>query len=279
MFCISRPALRTSRFALFGSNSAVPLVAAFLMAAGLMGIAATPAAGDAGTVTTQVQVPGRTITSTGESVVYVVPDEAVVSFGIETFNTDLDKSKDENDMASARLIKSIKALGIEEKNIQTDTIQVELKYRDGSHPTQGIEGYYARRSYSVTLKDIKLLEKFTDTVLKNGSNQLTGFEYRTSDLRKHRDEARKMAIKACREKAEALAGELGCKVGAPRMISEAAYGYYGNSYRWGGNNYMFQNSAQAAPGAGEGGETMPLGQIGVHATVSVTFDLIADEGK
>ena len=120
-------------------------------------------------------------------------------------------------------------MGIEDKHIQTDTIQIELKYRDGSHPTQGIEGYYARRSYSVTLKDIKLLEKLTDTVLKNGANQLMGFEYRTSELRKHRDEARKMAIKACREKAEALAAESAARSGAPRNISETSYGYYGNS--------------------------------------------------
>jgi uncharacterized protein YggE len=257
-------------------SASYPLLAALFLAAGLFSVAAASAAGEA--VSTQVQVPGRTITSSGESVVYVVPDEAVVRFGIESFNSDLDKSKSENDQASARLIKSIKALGIEEKDIQADTLQVELKYRDGAHPTQGIEGYYSRRSYSVTLKDIKLLEKLTDTVLKNGANQLMGFEYRTSELRKHRDAARKMAIKACREKAEALAGELGCKVGAPRTISETSYGYYGNAYRWGGNNYMMQNSMQVAPGGGgEGGETMPLGQMGVHATVSVTFDLIPAE--
>jgi uncharacterized protein YggE len=118
-------------------------------------------------------------------------------------------------------------------------------------------------------------------VLKNGANQLMGFEYRTSELRKHRDEARKMAIKACREKADALAEELGCKVGAPRTINETSYGYYGNAYRWGGNNYMMQNSMQAAAGGGgDGGESMPLGQIGVHATLTVSFDLIAaEDGK
>jgi hypothetical protein len=38
---------------------------------------------------------------------------------------------------------------------------------------------------------------------------------------------------------------------------------------------MMQNSAQYAPqgAGGEGGETMPLGQIMVRANVSVTFDL------
>jgi len=38
---------------------------------------------------------------------------------------------------------------------------------------------------------------------------------------------------------------------------------------------MMQNAMQqAGPAGGEGGENTPLGQIGVRATLSVTFDLI-----
>lgn len=269
-----RPVWRTratcSRFVL---RCACALTLAALVG-GLPGVAR----GDVQT-RTEVRVPGRTISSSGEAVVYVVPDEAVVGFGIETFNNDLDKSKALNDAASVQLLKAVRALGIADKYIQTDTEQVDIRYRDGSHPTQGIEGYFCRRAYSVTLKDIKLLEKLTDTVLKNGANQLSGFEYRTTELRKHRDEARKMAIKACREKAEALAQELGCKVGPPRTINEVGYGYFGNSYRWGGNNYMMQNAVQAAPNGDDAGQATPLGQIGVRATISVTFDLIAPAGN
>jgi hypothetical protein len=219
----------------------------------------------------------RTVNTSGESVVYVRPDEAVVGFGIESFADTLDKAKQQNEEASAKLLKAIKALGIEEKHVQTDTVQIEIHYKEGNHPTLGIEGYFARRSYSVTLKDIKLLEKLVDTALKNGANQLMGFEYRTSELRKYRDQARQMAIKAAKEKAEALSTDLACKVGSPRTINEGGFGYFGTSYRWGGNsfNLQAQNAAQVAPG-GEGGDeaTMPLGQIGIRANVSVTFDLV-----
>ena len=52
----------------------------------------------------------------------------------------------------------------------------------------------------------------------------------------------------------------------------------GGSYRswWGWGGYNWQGNAQVAiqaDGAGEGGETMPLGQVAVRAQVSVTFDL------
>ena len=223
----------------------------------------------------------RVINTNGEAVVYVVPDEAVVGFGIESFADSVDKAKQLNEEAAGKLLKAIKAVGVEDKHVQTDRVQIEIRYKQGSHPTLGIEGYFARRSYSVTLKDVKLLEKLIDAGLKNGANQLMGFEYRSTELRKYRDQARKMAGKAAREKAEALADEQGCKVGAPRNISEGGYGYFGNSYNWGGNNFA-QNAMQVAPGAAAGGggdETMPLGQIGIRANVSVTFDLVPGKAE
>ena len=58
------------------------------------------------------------------------------------------------------------------------------------------------------------------------------------------------------------------------------WGYTGGWWGWGGGwrgQAMAQNSIQQAPssGGGETGETMPLGQIAVHAQVSVTFDMSA----
>lgn len=220
----------------------------------------------------QEQSQKASISTNGEATVYVRPDEAIVSFGVETYDVSLDVAKKQNDEKSSTLIKAVLAMGIEEKHVATDRVEVELRYADRGKPIAGIEGYYARRSYSVTLKDVKQLEKLIDTVLKSGANRLSGIEFRTTELRKFRDQARRMAIRAAREKAELLANELGVGVGGPRTISESgSYGY------WGGRNYnvnaFAQNSVQVMPGGDGGGESTPLGQIGVTANVSVTFDL------
>jgi hypothetical protein len=91
-----------------------------------------------------------------------------------------------------------------------------------------------------------------------------------------------MAIKAAKEKADALAGELDMKVEHPRTINENPVNYWGYSSGWygwnrGGQNWAAQNMVQQAPGGGgeggEGGETMPLGQIAIHASVGVSFDM------
>jgi uncharacterized protein len=217
----------------------------------------------------------RTIRTTGEATVHVVPDEVGVTFGVETFHADLDKAKLANDKAGGRLLRAFATSGIEPKLIRTDNLRIDITYQ-GTPRT--VEGYTARRAYSVTLKDAGRLEALVDSALKNGANQLLGFDFRTTKLRQHRDEARRLAIRAAKEKAVALARELDCAVGKPRTITEDHAGtFYFGSYYLGawygyGQGGMSQVSAQAQ-GGGPEGETIPLGQISVRAQVSVTFDL------
>lgn len=217
----------------------------------------------------------RTIVTTGDAIVYVVPDEVVVVVGVETRNASLDEAKTINSRASMGLIKAIHALDVKDQHIGTDAVQVELRYQ-----SQGIEieSYIVRRTYMVTLKDTRKLEPLIETVLKNGANQLGGVEFRSTELRKHRDAARSMAIKAAKEKAVALARDLDCAVGAPRTIGESSGIFWGG---WQGlNRYgIAQNAMQSVGGAGQEGETLPLGQIAIRATVSVSFDLIVAANK
>ena len=151
-------------------------------------------------------------------------------------------------------------------------MEVSIRYKHDNRIE--IDGYFVTRQYAITLKEPKKFKALVTSALKNGANQMYGVEYRSSELRKHRDQARSMAIKAAKEKAVDLARELECEVGKPRTIGESSWGYWGPASRWGGNSWMTQNSVQQQAGGGEGGETMPLGQIGIKATVSVTLDLI-----
>jgi uncharacterized protein YggE len=216
-----------------------------------------------------------TIGVSGEALLYVVPNEAIIGFGIETFDPLLARAKAQNDGETKRLLAAFQRLGIENRYIQTDTMQVELHYRT-SHPSEGIEGYYVRRAFTVTLKDPAIVESTVASALGNGANHIMGLEFRTTELRKFRDEARRKAIAAAREKAQLLAGEAGVRIGRTTSISEGYYGSVSGSRWWGWNgggaNYV-QNSAQSGGGSGPDGSTIPLGQIGVSATVSISFTL------
>jgi uncharacterized protein YggE len=229
----------------------------------------------------RAQVPGppvpRSITVTGESTVYVAPDEVIIRVGVETAAPSIEAAKKENDQRSRTLLDAVKHVhvGVEAKHIQTADVQLEIDYRnDNDGAARVVKGYVARREYTVTLKDPKKTEALVDASLTSGANLLLGIDYRSTELRKHRDEARRMAVKAAKEKANLLAGELGETVGRARSVSEGAFGYYPWSSFGRGASYMTQNSFQVQ-GGGEGvaGETIPIGHIGITASVSVTFDL------
>ena len=227
----------------------------------------------------------RSISVSGEALQYVVPDEAVVRLGIETFDPALDAAMAASDSRGSRVVRAVRGLGVEEKSIQADHAEVEIVYpKDGV--AAGIAGYRVRRAYAITLKDVKRLDDVISAALKSGANHLEGYELQTTDLRRHRDEARRRAIIAAREKAQTLARELGCDIGPPRSIGEGYYGWFGTHgswSSWGGwrssQNAMTQNVTMSASDSGEPNALTPLGQIGVRAQVSVTFDLIPGKSQ
>lgn len=225
-------------------------------------------------LTAQTAQTERTISVSGEAVVMVVPNQAVVTIGVETFDPKLDVASQTNDRVAKTLIAEWKRLGLADSKIQTSGVTVDISYkeRDRSH-TRQIEGYIVRRSYAVTADSAANAESVITAGLANGANQLGGVDFRTTEMRKYRDQARVSAVKAAREKAVLIASQLGASVGAPRSISETT-----NYYNWGGSreSAMSQNVMSFAPDSGEAdsqGAVAP-GQIAIRATVSVVFDLV-----
>jgi uncharacterized protein YggE len=129
----------------------------------------------------------------------------------------------------------------------------------------------------VTLRDLDKFEALLADALEAGVNYVHGIQFRTTELRTHRDEARALAISAAKEKAEALAGELGQEVGDPKMIEEVQNSWWsGYNSWWGANlaNGMTQNVIQEmGTGILSGDGSLAPGQISITARVSVTFQL------
>lgn len=212
--------------------------------------------------------PRRTISVTGDAEVKVVPDEVVINMAVETNNSDLDKAREENDKKVSAVIAMVKKLGVEGKFIQTDYLSVEPRYdytvQYNNERERKFLGYYMTKNISVTLRDVSKFEKLVADALKIGTNYIRGISFQTTELRKHRDQARLMAIRAAKEKATALATELGQKIGKPITISESSY-----------NVPMFKANLSRSDDmeGSSSGEVIALGQIEIKASVSVTFEL------
>jgi uncharacterized protein len=209
------------------------------------------------------------ISVNGEAVVNVKPDKILVSFGIETSNLEIMVAKQKNNEILKKAIVAIKGCGVAEKDIQTDRLSIEPRYRDG-YRRESFIGYFVQNRFVVTLSETDKVEELVTKVLQAGVNYIHGIDFQTTEFKKYREQARELALKAAKEKADKMAAVLGEKVGAPIQINENYPGFWGH----GRNDLMTQNVAQNIPsGSGDISETISLGKISIRANVAVTFEL------
>ena len=218
----------------------------------------------------------RSITVSGEAEVRVPPNQVQLWLAVESSDKLLAKAKADNDARVKKTLAALQKFGIEAKDMQTDFVTIEPHYENYSARMKDPDGYIVTKSVVVTLRDVGRFEALMQAVLDSGVNRVDGLEFRTTELRKHRDAARAMALKAAQEKASAMATELGLKTGKARNISEYGgwYGYgWGRGSRGGG---MAQNVSQNIGGSGAEGSSeagFAPGLISVRANVQVVFDM------
>jgi uncharacterized protein YggE len=130
---------------------------------------------------------------------------------------------------------------------------------------------------AITLENVDKTSEVIMAALKAGANQMQDAQFYTSQLRRYRDQARDMAMKAAREKAEALVKAGGAQLGCLMEVNENSWSSYYGSW-WGGRERAMwtQNVVQNAPASDQSlSDEVPIsvGQIAVRAEVTVKFSL------
>lgn len=220
----------------------------------------------------------RAVQVTGAATINVVPDRALVQLGVQSNGSTTEAVEAANSNAIQRVMKAARALGIDPKDITTDWYIIEPVHEN--YDSLYIKGYRINNMVAITVRDVSKTSKVIAAALKAGANQVVNVDFYTSDLRKYRDQARELAMKAAQEKAQALASAAGTEAGCVLNINENSWSYYNGWWHGRSQNQWTQNVAQnAAPGAGAGSsageEPISLGQISVRAEVSATFGLAA----
>lgn len=220
------------------------------------------------------------LTVTGDADIKVAPDFVEISVGVESRNPSLAQAKSQNDTAIAAVLAVASREQIAAADVQTDFIEINPVYQNRSSGQGGenylVDYYRVHKTVGITLRDVARFERLLTGVVTAGANRVYGVTFQTSELRKHRDKAREMAVKAAIEKAEAMAGAAGLKIGKPESIST-----YNSS---GGPAYgrMMANAAISQNVMGTGGDysdtssgaTIAPGRIRVTASVTLTFRLV-----
>jgi uncharacterized protein len=204
------------------------------------------------------------ITVSGEGRVKVTPDEALITVSIETKGNKAIDVKRDNDIAVAKVLDFIKKMKLPKENVMTNRISLNpnYDYEKKKHD------YIANQTIVICLKDLSKYDELAEGLVDNGVNRIDNVEFKSSKLAIHQSEARKLAMKDAKLKAEDYVSVLDQKLGKVLLINDQSQNYYPQMVM-----YKSVATSMDADGGGANRQTLAIGEIEIVANVQVTFIL------
>lgn len=199
------------------------------------------------------------VRASGQGVVSVRPDQAIVSVTVQTRAETAQQVADQNAQETNRVLEQLRiALGAAAE-IRTLGYSVRPEFRQGQPQT--IIGFIASNTVQVTLNNISLASRALDTATQSGATSVGGVQFTLKDFSVPRAQALREAAAQARKNAEAIAGGLGMTVGAILSADDSV-----------GGGPIPVDLRTLAPGAGAA-TPIEAGNLTVGATVSVQAEL------
>jgi uncharacterized protein len=193
-------------------------------ALGLTGLAAAAALATPSRAQESKSMP-RLISLTGHGEVKARPDMAVVNVGVMTQAATAGEALTQNTEAMNKILASLKASGIQAKDVQTSNFMVNPRYQYDQNNAQPprLIGYDVSNTVSVSIRKLDSLGAVLDNVVGEGSNQINGVMFAIADDEKFTDEARKLAVADAERKAKLFADTARITLGQIMSVSEGNY--------------------------------------------------------
>lgn len=202
------------------------------------------------------------ISVAGEGKVKVIPDQAVISVSTETKGNSAIDVKKINDQKIESVLKFIKKMNLSPADYKTQRVSLnpQYDYEKKKH------SYNATQTIEILLKDLSKYDELMEGLVDQGINRIDNVTFQSSKLAQYQSEARKLAMKEAKLKAEDYVSVLGQKVGRAMTISDNSQTYYPQPV-YAAMKTMAMDR-EAAPR-----ETLAIGEINITANVSVSFIL------
>jgi len=230
----------------------LPLALAALLAIGC---------GDSGDTIIQ-NAPGVSgVSAAGTGRVTGAPDVVILQLGVdvEMRSVEAARSAAANSMQAA--IDALKANGVEEKDIRTIQFSVNPQY-DVVLNRQTLRGYRVSNMVSAKVRKVDTAGKIIDDVTRAAGDAaiVRSLSFTIDDPSKLQAQARELAVKQARERAEQLAKPAGVKIGRVLSITE-------------GGGTPIVSQAQFAVAAPRTGDTTPIqaGELEIVVNVNAVF--------
>lgn len=192
------------------------LAAALLLAAPLLMPAPAIAADE-------VKAMLRTLAVSATGTSTATPDQVSISTGVTSNAKTAKAALAANSAAMNKVVATMKATGVEERDIQTSNFSLQPVYdysQNGKPPK--LTGYQVSNTVTIRLRNIARLGDVLDQAVGDGSNQIGGIQFIVSKADQLRDAARKDAVANATRIAKTYAAAAGVTLGDVLQINEGA---------------------------------------------------------
>lgn len=148
------------------------------------------------------------------------PDVATLSTGVVTQASDANAALKANSAQMAKVVATIRAAGVAERDVQTSGISIQPQYRYAENQPPAITGYQASNTVNVKLRDVAKMGKVLDALVASGANQINGPSFGIDNAEPLYDQARVEALRRARDRADTYAKALDLRVRRIVSISE-----------------------------------------------------------
>ncbi len=207
-----------------------------------------------GTAAAQEPATQRVISVNGEGRVSLAPDTAVITLGVELFDPDASTAQREVERRMDAILAVFRQAGVPDQNITTVAYTIWVE-RDWNQPGGPVVGYRVTHLVEVRFQPVERVGEVLSRSVQAGANTIQGISFTLSNPATALRQARELAVRDARQKAEELAQLTGVRLGSPLRISES----------W---------SSPPIPvsvGQGADARALPVGETTVTVSVSIDY--------
>ena len=152
------------------------------------------------------------LTAHGHAELKVKPDIARLTVSVTTQAAQQAAAAQDNARRTTTLLAALKAAGVAEKDIQTQSYNVQPQYDYKPSPPV-LTGFQATNSIEVTVRDLSKAGMIVDKATQSGATDVSGLSFDLADRTAAERQALALAVKDARAKADAMAQAAGVGVG------------------------------------------------------------------
>ena len=202
------------------------------------------------------------INVSGEGKVKVVPDQATLAVTVETKGNNAKDVKKQNDEKIEAVLKYMKKMNLAPAYYKTQRVSLnpQYDYEKKKH------SYNATQTIEILVRDLSIYDELMEGLVDQGINRIDAVTFQSSKLVQYQSEARKLAMKEAKVKAEDYVSVFGQKVGRAMTITDNSQTYYPQPM------YAAMKTMEMSD-ASVPRQTLAVGEINITANVTVSFIL------